>query len=86
MIHSDDCARMSGRDALILEMMQVLHRGVVDNLSRQDDQEIGFGVRGDDERFVEGLVEFHQIHACDRGQINFVGVLHFADGPPNRAG
>jgi len=34
MVHPDDCASMTCRDALILKMVQVLHRGVVDNLSR----------------------------------------------------
>ena len=86
MVHPHDRAGMAGLDTLILEMVQILHRGMVDHLSRQDDQEVGFGVRRNDERFVERLVEFHQIHAGDGGQVDFIRILHLSDRAPDRAG
>ena len=80
-LHPDDRAGVACRDALVLEMVQILHRSVVDNLACHDNHEVSFrGWRNDD--LAERLVEFHQIHAADRRQVNFIRVLHLSDGSP----
>lgn len=67
-------------------MVQILHRGVSEIYSAKDNQEVSIGVRRSDERFVECLIGFHQIHAGDRRQVDFGGVLHLSEGTPYRAG
>ena len=72
---------MPGFDGSILEIVQIFHGGVVHNLSGQNEHIVGFGaLRNHD--LLERRVEFHQIHAGGRRQVDFVGILHLSDGAP----
>lgn len=57
---------------LVTELIQVFHRRVIHHMSSQDDHEV-VPVTG---KSLELRVKFHQIHAAERREVDFVGVFH----------
>ena len=62
MLSSKNHAVMTRLHVLILELIQILHRSVVHDVSGQDDHEVVSMIR----QSLELRIEFHEIHAAER--------------------